>query len=289
MKLGRNDLCWCKSGKKYKKCHMAFDCILESYKNKGELVPDHDIIKTSVQIDGIRESGRINTWLLGQVGEYIKAGMTTAELDRFAHELTIGQGAVPAPLHYRGFPKSICTSVNDVICHGIPTNEQVLKDGDIVNVDMTTIYNGYYADASRMFIIGEADPAAVRLVEAAKMCMEAGVAAVKPWGHLGDIGAAVSEMAAGFGYSVVEDIGGHGTGIAFHEEPYVCHIGSYGEGMLLVPGMVFTVEPMVNQGINEFFTAEENGWTVYTSDGKLSAQWEQTLAVTDTGVEILTW
>lgn len=288
MKLGSNDPCWCKSGKKYKKCHMAFDEKLESYKLKGELVPDRELIKSAEQIAGIRESGVINTWLLDLLAEQVKPGVSTEELNRFIHQKTISKNAVPAPLNYRGFPKSICTSINQVVCHGIPSEQEILKDGDIVNIDLTTIYNGYFADASRMFCVGNVDEEAQRLVRVARECMEVGVQAVRPWGHLGDIGAAVSAHAAANGYTVVEDIGGHGTGLEFHEDPYVCHIGSAGEGMVLAPGMVFTVEPMINQGTNEFYTDEENGWTVYTSDGKLSAQWEHTIVVTESGIEILT-
>lgn len=287
--IERNDLCWCKSGLKYKKCHIDFDRRYNELMMKDEWVPDRRLIKNAVQLDGIRESGKINTFILDKVTEMAKVGVTTEQLNRYAHELTTLAGAVPAPLNYNGFPKSICTSVNDVICHGIPSKDQVLKEGDIINIDVTTIYKGYYADASRMVLVGAVSPEARRLVQTAKECLDFGVQAVRPWGHLDDIGAAVSEHAYQKGYSVVEDIGGHGVGLEFHEEPYVCHTGKKGEGMILVPGMVFTIEPMINQGGDGHYTDEEDNWTVYTMDGSLSAQWEYTIAVTENGVEILTY
>jgi len=289
MKLDRNDLCWCSSGKKYKKCHMDFDEKIQSYADMGIIVPDRSLIKNEEQIEGIRESGRINTWILDEVGKNIKAGMSTDEINTLVHNLTISKGAIPAPLGYEGFPKSTCTSINNVVCHGIPSKNDILKSGDIINVDVTTIYNGYFADASRMYCIGQVTPEAKQLVEVTKTALEAGIAAIKPWGNLGDIAAAICEIAYKYGYSVIEEIGGHGIGIGFHEEPYVCHVGEKGEGMLLVPGMVFTVEPMINAGKEEFYTDEKNGWTIYTNDGSLSAQWEHTLVVTQTGIELLTW
>jgi methionine aminopeptidase, type I len=289
MKLDRNDLCWCNNGKKYKKCHMDFDAKIQSYANMGIIVPDRSLIKSKEQIDGIRESGLINNWILDEVGKNIKIGMSTDEINTLVHELTISKGAIPAPLGYEGFPKSACTSINDVVCHGIPSKNDILKSGDIINVDVTTIYNGYFADASRMYCIGQVMPEAKQLVEVTKSALEAGIAAIKPWGNLGDIAAAICETAYKYGYSVIEEIGGHGIGICFHEDPYVCHVGEKGEGMLLVPGMVFTVEPMINAGKEEFYTDEENGWTIYTKDGSLSAQWEYTLVVTETGIELLAW
>ena len=194
----------------------------------------------------------------------------------------------PAPLGYQGFPKSVCTSVNDAICHGIPDPNQILQDGDIINVDVTTILDGYYADASRMFLIGNVCDEARKLVEVTKESVDLALKEVKPWGRLGDIGAVISEYVHQHGYTVLRDIGGHGVGNDFHEDPYVCHIGKRGTGMLLVPGMVFTIEPMVNEGKEDFFVDEENEWTVYTEDGSLSAQWEYTVAVTEDGVEIIT-
>lgn len=289
IKFGRNDPCWCGSGLKYKSCHIAFDQKLEQFKQNGALIPNRSLIKNKKQLDGIRESGLINTELLDRVTEIVKEGVSTEEINTFVHNATIAKGAIPAPLNYRGFPKSVCTSINNQVCHGIPDKNIILKDGDIINVDITTIYNGYYADASRMFLIGNVSDEAKRLVEVTKECLQLGIEAVKPWGFLGDVGAVVGAHAQKNGYSVVEEIGGHGVGNAFHEDPYVCHIGVKGTGMLLVPGMVFTIEPMINAGTNKVHQDEKNGWTIYTDDNMLSAQWEHTIAVTETGIEILTY
>lgn len=286
--ISRNDPCWCGSGKKYKKCHEAFDRKLLSLKLKGKKVPSHKIIKSEEDMKWIREAGKINTGALDLVAEKIHAGMTTAEIDQLVHDYTIEHGGIPAPLGYEGFPKSCCTSINDQICHGIP-DDTVLKEGDIVNVDCTTIYHDHYADASRMFCIGEVSPAAKKLVDVTKECLEAGIAAVKPWGHLGDIGAAIQEIAHKNGYSVVTDYCGHGVGNGFHEDPYVHHVGTKDTGMILAPGMVFTIEPMINEGVASLFIDADNDWTSYTDDGKLSAQWENTLIVHEDGVEIVTW
>ena len=288
MKIGRNDPCWCGSHKKYKSCHLAFDEKLESMKNEGILVPPHEIIKTPEQIEGIREAGKLNTAVLDLVAEYIKEGMNTEEINTLVHDYTIKHGGIPAPLNYKGFPKSVCTSINDEVCHGIPDKNRVLKSGDIINVDVTTILNGYYADASRMFCIGEVSSEAKKLVDVTKECLDVGLAAVKAWGYLGDVGYAVNTLAQKNGYSVVEEIGGHGVGLKFHEEPYVCHIGKRNTGMLLVPGMVFTIEPMINAGKREVYQDAQNGWTIYTQDGTLSAQWEYTVAITENGIEVLT-
>lgn len=288
MKIGRNDPCWCGSHKKYKSCHLAFDEKLESMKNEGILVPPHEIIKTPEQIEGIREAGKLNTAVLDLVAEHIKEGMNTEEINTLVHDYTIRHGGIPAPLNYKGFPKSVCTSINDEVCHGIPDKNRVLKSGDIINVDVTTILNGYYADASRMFCIGEVSSEAKKLVDVTKECLDVGLAAVKAWGYLGDVGYAVNTLAQKNGYSVVEEIGGHGVGLKFHEEPYVCHIGKRNTGMLLVPGMVFTIEPMINAGKREVYQDAQNGWTIYTQDGTLSAQWEYTVAITENGIEVLT-
>lgn len=288
MKIGRNDPCWCGSGKKYKACHAAFDEKLAQHKALGHLVPKHSLIKTPAQLDGIRKAGKLNTEILDMVAANIKAGMSTDDINTLVHNYTIEHGGTPAPLGYQGFPKSVCTSVNDAICHGIPDANQILQDGDIINVDVTTIVDGYYADASRMFCIGEVSEEARKLVEVTKESVDLALKEVKPWGFLGDIGAVISEHVYKHGYTVLRDIGGHGVGNDFHEDPYVCHIGKRRTGMLLVPGMVFTIEPMVNAGEEDFFVDEENDWTVYTEDGSLSAQWEYTVAVTEDGVEIIT-
>ena len=287
MNLNRNDECWCKSGLKYKKCHMSFDEKLNELKRAGFEVPHHDIIKTKEQIEKIKESAKINNAVLDLVGENIKAGMSTEDINKIVHEYTVSQGAVPAPLGYGGFPKSVCTSINDEICHGIPSENVILKDGDIINVDVSTIYNGYYSDASRMFMIGNVSDKAKKLVQVTKECLEKGIEAVKPWGHIGDIGAAIQKHAEENGYSVVRDFGGHGIGLQFHEDPFVFHYGSKNEGMILVPGMIFTIEPMINEGSYDLYIDAENEWTAYTDDGSLSAQWEHMILVTEDGVEII--
>ena len=242
MKIGRNDPCWCGSHKKYKSCHLAFDEKLENMKNEGILVPPHEIIKTPEQVEGIREAGKLNTAVLDLVAEHIIEGMNTEEINVLVHDYTIKHGGIPAPLHYKGFPKSVCTSINDEVCHGIPDKNRVLKNGDIVNVDVTTILNGYYADASRMFCIGEVSSEAKKLVDVTKECLDAGLAAVKAWGYLGDVGYAVNTLAQKNGYSVVEEIGGHGVGLKFHEEPYVCHIGKKNTGMLFDRFAIYKIE-----------------------------------------------
>lgn len=287
MALDRNVKCWCGSELKYKKCHLKFDEKIESYRRKGNIVPPRNIIKSPKDIEGIKASAKINDGALDLVASKIKAGMSTADIDKLVHDFTVEQGGIPAPLNFEGFPKSVCTSINHEVCHGIPDENVILKDGDIVNVDVSTILNGYYSDASRMFMIGNVNEEAKRLVEVARECMIKGIEAIKPWGFLGDIGAACQEHAHKNGYTIVRALGGHGIGNEFHEDPFVPHIGEKGTGMLLVPGMVLTVEPMVNAGVFDVFVDEENEWTIYTADGKLSAQWEHTVLITETGVEIL--
>ncbi len=258
------------------------------FQSKGALVPTRNLIKTPEQIEGIRQAGRINTAALDLAQREIKAGMTTGELDQLIHDFIIAQGATPACLGYEGFPKSCCISINEVVCHGIPSDEEEFWEGDIVNVDITTIYKGYYADASRMFIIGKTSPECEKLVRIAKECLEIGMTNAKPWGYVGEIGKAIEKHAHKNGYSVVRDLAGHGTGLAFHEEPEVDHYNTRQKGMLLVPGMVFTIEPMINMGTYEVFVDEEDGWTVVTEDEKPSAQWEHTFLMTENGLEILT-
>ncbi|WP_252224068.1 MULTISPECIES: type I methionyl aminopeptidase [unclassified Clostridium] len=283
----RNAKCWCGSGLKYKRCHLEFDEKLESLRLKGEIVPPREVIKSSEDIEGIRKSSEVNNGVLDLVASKIKAGMSTLDIDKLVYDYTVEHGAIPAPLNFEGFPKSVCTSINNEVCHGIPDEKIILKDGDIVNVDVSTILNGYYSDASRMFMIGEVSEDAEKLVEVAKECMEAGIKAIKPWGHLGDIGAACQEVAHKNGYTIVRALGGHGVGNQFHEEPFVPHIGEKGTDMILVPGMVLTVEPMVNAGGYDVYVDAENEWTIYTEDDSLSAQWEHTVLITETGVEIL--
>lgn len=257
--------------------------------NKGHLVPSRKLIKTPEQIEGIRRSGVVNTGVLDLIAREIKEGMSTAAIDKLVYDYTVSHGAIPAPLNYEGFPKSVCTSINDVVCHGIPDEKEILRDGDIVNVDVSTILDGYYSDASRMFMIGNVSPEKKRLVEVTKECLQIGMEAAKPFGFVGDIGYAIQKHAQKNGYSVVRDLCGHGVGLAFHEEPEVLHFGRKGTGMLLVPGMVFTIEPMINMGTWEVFIDEEDGWTVVTEDELPSAQWEHTFVMTEQGLEILTY
>ncbi len=259
------------------------------YQNKGCLVPSRKLIKTPEQIEGIRRSGGINTGVLDLVASEIKAGMSTLDIDRLVYDYTVGHGAIPAPLNYEGFPKSCCTSVNEVVCHGIPNEFEILEEGDIVNVDVSTILDGYYSDASRMFVIGRTTPEKQKLVELARECLEIGVNAARPYCFVGDIGNAIANHAHKNGFTVVRDLCGHGVGLEFHEEPDVEHYGRKGTGMLLVPGMVFTIEPMINMGDWRVFVDEDDDWTVVTGDELPSAQWEHTLLMTDAGVEILTY
>ena len=257
--------------------------------SKGHSVPSRKLIKTPEQIEGIRRSGVVNTGVLDLIAREIKEGMSTAAIDKLVYDYTVSHGAIPAPLNYEGFPKSVCTSINDVVCHGIPDEKEILRDGDIVNVDVSTILDGYYSDASRMFMIGNVSPEKKRLVEVTKECLQIGMEAAKPFGFVGDIGYAIQKHAQKNGYSVVRDLCGHGVGLAFHEEPEVLHFGRKGTGMLLVPGMVFTIEPMINMGRYEVYIDEDDGWTVLTDDGLSSAQWEHTFVMTDHGLEILTY
>ena len=257
--------------------------------NRGHLVPSRKLIKTPEQIEGIRRSGVINTGVLDLVAQEIKEGMSTAQIDKLVYDYTTDHGAIPAPLNYEGFPKSVCTSINEVVCHGIPSEKEILRDGDIINVDVSTILDGYYSDASRMFMIGNVSPEKRRLVEVTKECLQIGMEAAKPFGWVGDIGHAIQKHAQKNGYGVVRDLCGHGVGLAFHEEPEVAHFGQKGTGMLLVPGLVFTLEPMLNTGTWRVFIDEEYGWTVVTEDELPSAQWEHTFLMTETGLEILTY
>ena len=259
-----------------------------SYQNKGILVPRRDMIKTPEQIEGIRRSGAVNTGVLDLVEQEIHAGMTTADIDKLVYDYTVSHGAIPAPLNYQGFPKSVCTSVNEVVCHGIPSEFEVLQEGDIINVDVSTILDGYYSDASRMFIIGQTTPEKEKLVRVTKECLEIGAQAARPWGFLGEVGKAIEHHAKRNGFSVVRDLCGHGVGLEFHEDPEVNHYNTHERGMLLVPGMVFTIEPMINMGTWRVFIDEEDGWTVVTEDELPSAQWEHTFLVTEEGLEVLT-
>ena len=264
------------------------DIKLWSLAAKGQIVPDRSLLKTPAQIEAIRKSADLNTAVLDHVAAHIHEGMSTAGIDRLVYDFTTEHGGIPAPLNYEGFPKSVCTSINNVICHGIPSEDEILRNGDIINVDVSTILNGYFSDASRMFTIGDVSPDAAKLVQVTKECVELGLKEAKPWGHLGDIAYAINSHAQKNGYSVVEEIGGHGIGLAFHEDPFVSYVTPKGSEMVLVPGMMFTIEPMINEGSPDFFIDEENGWTVYTMDDSLSAQIEYMVLITEDGVEVLT-
>lgn len=288
-KIGRNDLCWCGSQKKYKFCHEDFDKKIINFKMQGHIVPSRKIIKTKEQIDGIRESGKVNIAILDYISNKICVGMSTEEIDKLVHSKTIELGGIPATLGYEGYPKSSCTSINSQVCHGIPSELDKLKDGDIINVDISTIYKGYYSDSSRMFCIGEVSGEKKNLVKIAKECIEKGLEQVKPWRFLGDMGYAVHQYALKNGYSVVEEIGGHGVGLELHEDPWISYISKPKTEMLMIPGMIFTIEPMLNMGTSEVFLDQENEWTIYTADSMPSAQWEVTVLVTDDGYEILAY
>ena len=285
--MERQEKCWCKSGEPYETCHKEYDEKIELLKKKGCFLPPHSLIKNKKQIEGIREACRINTLILDKVASEIKAGMTTEDINRIVHEETLRLGGRPACLGYEGFPKSVCTSVNSVVCHGIPSKKVVLKEGDIVNVDCTTEVNGFYGDSSRMFEIGEVSAEAHKLVTVTKECLDKAVAEIKPFCHVGDIGDIVSKHAKANGFSVVRELGGHGVGLEMHEDPFVSHTAKAGTGMILVPGMVFTIEPMINAGKADICIDESDGWTIYTWDDSLSAQWEYTLLMTENGAEIL--
>lgn len=288
-KPGRNDACWCGSGKKYKKCHIDFDEKIEEIEAQGHIVPTHGILKNSEQINKIKESAKINIAVLDYVAEHIKAGISTAQIDKWVYDVTTKMGGIPAPLNYEGFPKSVCTSINNEVCHGIPSENIILQDGDIINVDVSTNLDGFFSDSSRMFCIGNVREENKRLVDEAKNAVYEGLKQVKPWGFLGDMGQAVNDYVKSKGYSVVREVGGHGIGLEFHEEPWVSYVSTKGTEMLMVPGMMFTIEPMINMGRPEVFVDEDNGWTIYTEDDSFSAQWEIQVLVTDAGYEIIAY
>ena len=288
-KLRDNDLCWCKSGRLYGECHKEYDKKIGSLKLAGKKIPPRKIIKNEKQIQGIRESSRINIAVLDYVAENIHEGMSTEDINTLVHNKTIEMGGIPAPLNYEGFPKSVCTSIGSQVCHGIPSTEDILEDGDIINVDVSTIYHGYFSDSSRMFCIGEVSEEKKKLVQVTKECVEIGLEHVKPWALLGDMGHAVHEHALENGYTVVKEIGGHGVGLQFHEDPYVSYVSEPGTGMVMAPGMMFTIEPMVNMGTDEFYVDEVDEWQIYTEDGQPSAQWEVQVLVTEDGYELIAY
>ena len=286
VKVGRNDLCPCGSGKKYKKCcstnGQGVEVDIDSlYKRKYDI---H--LKKEKDIEAIRKAGQLVVETHKLVEEMIKPGVKTDDINTFVHEYTVKHGAVPAPLNYKGYPKSLCISINDVICHGIPGN-RVLKDGDIVNIDITSILDGYYADANQTLFVGTPGAEAVKIVDVARQSLREALAVVRPGNTIGDIGYAIQTYAEGKGCSVVKDFIGHGVGFDFHESPQVPHFGKKGRGIPLVPGMVFTIEPMINIGGSKLYILDDD-WTAVTADGSLSAQFEQTIVVTDDGYESLT-
>ena len=245
-------------------------------------------IKTPEEIQKMRIAGRMAAEVLEMIGDYVKPGITTAELDRICHEyITVEQNAIPAPLNYKGFPKSICTSVNQVVCHGIPSEKKILKDGDIINIDITVIFDSYHGDTSKMFYVGKVPQHADRLCKITQECLYKGIELVKDGARLGDIGHVIQQHAEKHFYSVVREYCGHGIGKVFHEEPQVVHYGKPNTGFTVKEGMTFTIEPMINAG-KSATKLKKDGWTVETKDSRLSAQWEHTLAVTATGVEVLT-
>ncbi len=284
MKSGRNDPCWCGSGKKYKKCHLKTD---QAVKSRPVSPPER--CKSQEQIEGMRKAGRFNGELMDYVRPHVVAGRTTDQIDRLVHEFTLDHGHTPATLGYKGFPKSCCTSINHVVCHGIPSERDELKDGDIVNVDLTTIVDGFYGDQSETFIVGEVPEVVRDLVRDTALATLVGLDSIKPGRTLRDLGGAIQDFAEQRGYSVVREYTGHGIGTSFHEDYSVFHYRAAGaERIVLEPGMTFTVEPMVNIGGWQTRLDPDDGWTVYTADGELSAQFEHTIVVTETGCEILT-
>lgn len=279
--------CWCGSGKSYENCHMEFDLKLAMLRRKGCEVPSRKLIKTPAQVEGIRRSAALNMAVLDFVEENICAGVSTGQIDQWVHDFTVEHGGIPAPLNYEGFPASVCTSVNNVVCHGIPSRREVLQEGDIINVDCSTILDGYYSDSSRMFVIGQTNPVWQALVDDTKKAVELGLAQVQPWKPIGNVGYAINLYARSCGYQVVRQIGGHGVGLEFHEDPYVSFVSKAGTGMIMAPGMMFTIEPMINLGTHRITVDQRNGWTVRTADGLPSAQWEVQVLVTETGYEII--
>ena len=282
MKIGRNDPCPCGSGLKYKKCCMNKKTDLKNLYFKRYGIR----LKSEKDITRIKEAGALAIETLMRVRDTLKPGMKTEAIDRLVHEFTISRGAVPAPLNYRGFPKSVCVSINEEICHGIP-GDRIIQEGDIVNVDVTPILNGYFADASMTFFVGEPGAEALKVVNVARQCLKKGMSAVRPGARIGDIGWSIQRYAESEGCSVVREFVGHGVGFEFHEPPQVPHYGEKGKGIMLIPGMVFTVEPMINFGKKDLKVLDDN-WTAVTKDGSLSAQFEQTVLVTEDGFESLT-
>jgi methionyl aminopeptidase len=283
VKVGRNDLCPCGSGKKYKRCCQG---VADVPRPKPHPQKPKIRLKSPLDVAGIRRAGRLVIDTLDLVESRLSPGLATDTINTWVHEYTLQHKGTPAPLGYRGYPKSVCVSVNEVICHGIP-GPRVLQEGDIVNIDVTTILDGYYADANKTFFIGTPGPQASKIVAVARESLKEGMAMVRPGNCVGDIGWAIQTYAENQGCSVVRDFVGHGVGFDFHEPPQIPHFGQRGEGVQLVPGMVFTIEPMINLGGHELIILDDQ-WTAVTKDRSLSAQFEQTILVTPDGWESLT-
>jgi methionyl aminopeptidase len=246
------------------------------------------IIKTEKQIEGVRKSSIMAGEVLLYIGNFVKEGVSTGYLDQLIHNYIVERGGIPATMNYNGFPKSCCISLNDIICHGIPAEDIILHNGDILNIDVTTIVDGYFGDTSKMFTVGQITETAQKLVNATKHCLDLGIQQVRPGNYLGNIGYAISRYAIAQGYTVVYEYCGHGVGIEFHEDPQVDHAARKNSGPLLKPGMIFTIEPMINEGKPRVKVDELDGWTARTVDKKLSAQFEHTILVTKSGYEVLT-
>jgi methionyl aminopeptidase len=286
IKLSRNDSCWCGSESKYKKCHYEFDEKLRYFAQKGYPIPGRELILSERDIQGVKVSGALTKTLLEELNTIIKPGISTNEIDAWVYDQTTKRGAIPAPLNYKGFPKSICTSINEVVCHGIPS-ERVLKEGDIINVDITCIINGYYGDSCCMYEVGQVSDKAKELITVSKQCLDSAIAALKPFDPMNIIGDEISRVAHAHDFSVVEMFGGHGIGKTFHAEPFVYHYKRREKDMICAPGMVFTIEPMINEGKKGCRILSDK-WTAETVDKKLSAQWEHTVVMRESGLEILT-
>ena len=286
IKVGRNDPCPCGSGLKYKKCCLNKD-IQDSKRTKELYYQKYRIrLKNRDDIEGIKRAGRLALETLDLVESEIRPGITTDEINTLIHEFTVKNRATSGPLNYRGFPKSVCVSINEEICHGIP-GDRALKQGDIANVDVTPILNGYFADVSKTYFVGKPDTNAQKIVRVAQESLKVGMSMVRSGNTIGDIGWAIQNYAEGEGCSVVREFVGHGVGLKFHEPPQVPHFGRKGEGIVMVPGMIFTIEPMINLGKKDLRILDDN-WTAVTEDGSLSAQFEQTILVTHDGFESLT-
>lgn len=285
--IERNDLCWCGSGKKYKKCHFFQDQATPPSQAKTN--KKNRLIKTAEEIEGMRRAGAFNGQLMDYVRPFVKSGVSTEELNTLVHEYTIKHGAIPACLGYNGYPKSACISRNNIVCHGIPSPKEIILDGDIVNVDLTSIVNGFYGDSSETFMIGDVSKEARHLVDVTAHALILGINAAKPGAPLKAIAEAIDPFARSQGCSVVRQYTGHGIGMKFHENFTVYHhIDPDCEAITLEPGMTFTIEPMINLGGYQVITDRKDGWTVRTKDGSLSAQYEHTILITETGTEILT-